>query len=110
MMRWICGDIGCKLSYYLVYLSVLISVYTLVIMSLDRYLAIVHPITSKIFQTSQNVNLLVFIACISKTSEFLAYVNRCINPILYTFISTKYRQSLRKLLCCKRLRQNNFNS
>ena len=44
------------------------------------------------------------------TSELLAYVNSCINPILYTFLSTKYRQSLRKLLCCKRPRPNNLNT
>ncbi|XP_063446725.1 allatostatin-A receptor-like [Mytilus trossulus] len=40
-------------------------------------------------------------------SEFLAYANSCINPILYTFLLTKYRQSLRKLMCCKRQRPNN---
>ncbi|VDI71296.1 allatostatin receptor [Mytilus galloprovincialis] len=227
---WVLGDFVCKLSNYILYVSATISVYTLVMMSLDRYLAIVHPITSKKYRTRQNVNLLVFItwlvvsgsylpviietnkigeselsvcgmsmtfdrrlvACflvfayvlpllmisvfyglilkqilygvapgtrrsatrmqpmkrvakrilvvviafamcwlpdhiinmlilfgdfydnilissIVATSNFLAFANSCLNPILYTFLSTKYRQSLRQLLCCKRQRPNNLN-
>ncbi|CAG2188040.1 ASTA-R [Mytilus edulis] len=41
------GDIVCKLSNYLLYVSATISVNTLVLMSVDCYLAIVHPVTSK---------------------------------------------------------------
>ncbi|XP_071133161.1 allatostatin-A receptor-like [Mytilus edulis] len=51
----------------------------------------------------------ILIYSILATSELLSYANSCINPILYTFLSTKYRQSVRKLLCCKRARQNNSN-
>ncbi|XP_063446726.1 allatostatin-A receptor-like [Mytilus trossulus] len=224
---WVFGDIVCKLSNYIFCVSATISVYTLVLMSLDRYLAIVHPITSTQFRTKKNFNLVVFItwlivygsylpvifethkfgesvcsmsltsttrlmACflffayvlpllpicffygvilkqllygvvpghsrsaismkpmkrvakrilvvvivfvlcwlpyhlmnmfilfgdfdnyilisiILSTSRFLSFANSCINPILYTFLSTKYRQSLRNLLCCKRPRPNNLN-
>ncbi|XP_076075744.1 allatostatin-A receptor-like [Mytilus galloprovincialis] len=97
------GDILCKLSNYLLYVSATISVYTLVLVSVDRYLAIVHPITSKKFRTRRNVNLVVLITWLVVS----AYANSCINPILYTFLSTKYRQSLRKLICCTRQRPNN---
>ena len=42
-----------------------------------------------------------FIA-IQITSNCLAYMNSCINPILYAFLSDNFRQSFRKLLCPSR--------
>ncbi|XP_071133164.1 allatostatin-A receptor-like [Mytilus edulis] len=117
---WVFGEIVCKLSHYLLYVFGTISVYILVMMSLDRYQAIVHPITSKKFRTRQIVNLIVFLiwlvvsgsylpvifetnefdvsetsectySTILAASELLAYANSCTNPILYTFLSTKYK-------------------
>ena len=35
------------------------------------------------------------------TGNCLAYMNSCVNPILYAFLSENFRRSFRKLLCCK---------
>ncbi|KAI8494781.1 hypothetical protein Bbelb_273860 [Branchiostoma belcheri] len=44
--KWIFGDVWCKVMHYSQYVSCLLSIYTLVVMSMDRYLAIVHPLSS----------------------------------------------------------------
>ncbi len=43
---WPFGNAWCKLVQYLVHASVYGSVYTLVLLSLDRYLAVVYPVRS----------------------------------------------------------------
>ncbi|XP_059139125.1 allatostatin-A receptor-like [Physella acuta] len=48
------GDIGCKVSQYAVYVCAYASVYTLVVMSLDRYLAVVHAIRSMTLRSERN--------------------------------------------------------
>jgi len=43
---WPFGDVWCGIVQYLIVVTAYASVYTLVLMSLDRFLAVVHPITS----------------------------------------------------------------
>jgi hypothetical protein len=43
---WPFGDIWCKIVQYLIVVTAYASVYTLVLMSLDRFMAVVHPIAS----------------------------------------------------------------
>ncbi|XP_078610563.1 allatostatin-A receptor-like isoform X1 [Branchiostoma floridae x Branchiostoma japonicum] len=43
---WIFGDVWCKVMHYSTYVSCLLSIYTMVVMSIDRYLAIVYPLSS----------------------------------------------------------------
>jgi allatostatin receptor len=52
---WPFGDIWCKIVQYLIVVTAYASVYTLVLMSLDRFLAVVHPITSMSVSTSSSV-------------------------------------------------------
>ena len=54
MPTWPFGTIWCKVVQYLMYVCAYASVYTLVIMSLDRYLAVVHPIQSMSYRTQKN--------------------------------------------------------
>ncbi|XP_075244626.1 allatostatin-A receptor-like [Convolutriloba macropyga] len=56
---WLFGLYYCKLQKYMAQLSVYISIYTLVFMSLDRYLAVVHPFTSRGIRTAKNAALLI---------------------------------------------------
>lgn len=46
MSWWPFGDAWCKIVQYMIVVTAYTSVYTLVFMSFDRYLAVVHPFTS----------------------------------------------------------------
>ncbi|KAH3872932.1 hypothetical protein DPMN_036155 [Dreissena polymorpha] len=39
-------------------------------------------------------------SAILMASNGLAYMNSCVNPILYSFLSENFRRSFRKTLCC----------
>jgi allatostatin receptor len=64
LATWPFGSVWCKISSYLMYVCAFASVYTLVLMSLDRYLAVVHPFTSIKIRNRRNANLLVFLTWI----------------------------------------------
>ncbi|XP_052070574.1 allatostatin-A receptor-like [Mytilus californianus] len=64
MSTWPFGTLWCKISSYLMYVCAFASVYTLVLMSLDRYLAVVHPITSMKIRNRRNANFLVVLTWI----------------------------------------------
>ncbi|XP_075231268.1 allatostatin-A receptor-like [Lycorma delicatula] len=51
---WPFGDFWCKTVQYLICVTAYASVYTLVLMSLDRFLAVVHPIASMSVRTERN--------------------------------------------------------
>ncbi|XP_034935864.1 allatostatin-A receptor-like isoform X2 [Chelonus insularis] len=57
LMDWPFGNIWCKIVQYLIIVTVCASVYTLVLMSLDRYLAVVHPIASMTVRTENHAFL-----------------------------------------------------
>ncbi|XP_014611886.1 PREDICTED: allatostatin-A receptor-like isoform X1 [Polistes canadensis] len=59
---WPFGNVWCKIVQYLIIVTAYASVYTLVLMSLDRYLAVVHPITSMSWRTENNAILAIAIA------------------------------------------------
>lgn len=49
------GVLWCKLSRYFIYTSTFVAIYTIVLMSLDRYCAIVFPLKSFRYRTNKNV-------------------------------------------------------
>lgn len=61
MPRWPFGDLWCKVVQYFIVVTAHASVYTLVLMSLDRFMAVVHPIASMSIRTERNA--LLAIAC-----------------------------------------------
>ncbi|KAH7944388.1 hypothetical protein HPB52_018935 [Rhipicephalus sanguineus] len=68
---WPFGDVWCRVVQYLVIVCAYASIYTLVLMSLDRFLAVVHPITSMSVRTERNAYLailftwvVILLACI----------------------------------------------
>lgn len=63
---WPFGDVWCKIVQYLVFVTAYASVYTLVLMSLDRYLAVVHPITSMSVRTEANTYLAITITWVNE--------------------------------------------
>ena len=58
---WPFGNIWCKIVHYFMFVSAYVSIYTLVLMSLDRYLAVVHPISSMSIRTQRNTYIVVSI-------------------------------------------------
>lgn len=54
MTQWPFGDVWCKVVQYLIVVTAHASIYTLVLMSLDRYLAVVHPVASMGVRTERN--------------------------------------------------------
>lgn len=51
---WPFGNVWCKIVQYLIIVTAYASIYTLVLMSLDRYLAVVHPIASMSWRTENH--------------------------------------------------------
>ncbi|XP_045124465.1 LOW QUALITY PROTEIN: allatostatin-A receptor-like [Portunus trituberculatus] len=51
---WPFGSIWCQTVQYLTYVTAYASVYTLLLLSLDRFLAVVHPITALSIRTERN--------------------------------------------------------
>ncbi|KAL0278608.1 UNVERIFIED_CONTAM: hypothetical protein PYX00_000381 [Menopon gallinae] len=61
LTSWPFGDLWCKIVQYMIVVTAYASVYTLVYMSFDRYLAVVHPITSISVRTEKNAVLGIII-------------------------------------------------
>lgn len=59
MPIWPFGDIWCKIVNFLMYVCAYASVWTLVLMSFDRYLAVVHPISSMRIRNTRNAYILI---------------------------------------------------
>jgi hypothetical protein len=90
---WPFGDVWCKIVQYLIVVTAYASVYTLVLMSLDRFMAVVHPIASMsvsnlllnsfrsvhIIQDANSAKMLgIYVALISETKQFLETLpSRC---------------------------------
>jgi hypothetical protein len=53
--RWPFGDIPCRLMHYLVNVTAYVTVYTLVLIALIRYMTIVHTTRTARFRTSRHV-------------------------------------------------------
>ncbi|XP_076390792.1 allatostatin A receptor 1 isoform X2 [Megachile rotundata] len=133
---WPFGNVWCKIVQYLIIVTAFASVYTLVLMSLDRYLAVVHPISSMSWRTENHAILAICIAwaviftistpalvihgeiilvvkslevyplttatiVIQIASHILSYMNSCVNPILYAFLSDSFRKAFRKIIYCR---------
>lgn len=59
LFTWPFGDVWCKIVQYLIVVTAHASIYTLVLMSLDRFLAVVHPIASMVIRTERNTVLAI---------------------------------------------------
>ncbi|CAD5125806.1 unnamed protein product [Dimorphilus gyrociliatus] len=57
--EWVAGTFMCRLHLAFQFITVYISIYTLVLMSFDRYLAVVHAISSMRFRTTKNAVIFI---------------------------------------------------
>lgn len=86
---WPFGDTWCKMVQYLIVVTAYASVYTLVLMSLDRFLAVVHPIASMSVRTERNAILAIGITWVvillSSIPVFLFH-----GEVTYIYSSTEH--------------------
>lgn len=61
LAEWPYGDVWCRIVQYLIVVTAHASIYTLVLMSLDRYLAVVHPIASMVIRTETYTMRAIFV-------------------------------------------------
>lgn len=60
LSQWPFGSIWCKVVNFITHVCAYASVWTLVLLSLDRYIAVVHPMVSKRIRTRRNTFLIVY--------------------------------------------------
>ncbi|XP_017474834.1 PREDICTED: allatostatin-A receptor-like [Rhagoletis zephyria] len=60
--EWPFGNLWCKFVQYMIVVTCHCSVYTLVLMSFDRFLAVVHPVTSMSLRSERNAMLAIIFA------------------------------------------------
>lgn len=86
---WPFGDIWCKMVQYLIVVTAYASVYTLVLMSLDRFLAVVHPIASIYVRTERNASSAIIVTWVLIVLLALPVLARH-GEVTYTFSSTEH--------------------
>ncbi|XP_065217996.1 allatostatin-A receptor-like [Planococcus citri] len=95
---WPFGDLWCKGVQYLIVVTAYASVYTLVLMSLDRFLAVVHPIASMYVRTEKNANTAIVI--------IWAVILILAVPVLYRHGEVTYTYSSKEHTVCVFLDQD----
>ncbi|XP_025193230.1 allatostatin-A receptor-like [Melanaphis sacchari] len=86
---WPFGDVWCKMVQYLIVVTAYASVYTLVLMSLDRFLAVVHPIASIYVRTERNASSAILVTWVLIVLLALPVLARH-GEVTYTFSSTEH--------------------
>lgn len=60
LQRWPFGAVWCRSVQYLIVVTAYASIYTLVLMSVDRFLAVVHPIRSRMLRTEHFTKIAIY--------------------------------------------------
>ncbi|XP_038117817.1 allatostatin-A receptor isoform X2 [Culex quinquefasciatus] len=97
--EWPFGEVWCKFVQYMIVVTAHASAYTLVLMSLDRFLAVVHPITSMSLRTERNAVIAIAVTWftilttaipVALSHGVLFYPNKGINYTACLFLQTEY--------------------
>ncbi|KAG7460224.1 hypothetical protein MATL_G00219030 [Megalops atlanticus] len=76
MDEWVFGPFLCKAVHFFIYLTMYASIFTLTAVSLDRYLAIRHPLRARELRTPRNALVSIFLVwCLSLvfSGPYLSY-------------------------------------
>lgn len=90
---WPFGDAWCRIVQYLILVCAYMSVYTLVLMSVDRYLAVVHPISSMSIRTEQNTMVAIAVMWLA-ILVFCIPVMMAHGNYMYVFMHKKKTQCM----------------
>ncbi|KAL3969425.1 NLR family CARD domain-containing protein 3 [Sarotherodon galilaeus] len=110
---WYFGEFMCILYYVIGTINTSSSIGTMVLISVDRYVAICDPlhypikVTAKRVQTCQNAFLngssSAFVLC-------LFYFNSCLNPIVYALFYPWFRKSIKLIVTFQILKSGSRNA
>lgn len=98
---WPFGNVWCKIVQYLVIVCACASVYTLVFMSFDRFLAVVMPIASMSIRTESNTYLAILVM-------WLVILASC-SPALMAHGIHTYQYALQEQSACIFLQDEGYN-
>uniref|UniRef100_A0A1L8DK19 Putative g protein-coupled receptor n=2 Tax=Nyssomyia neivai TaxID=330878 RepID=A0A1L8DK19_9DIPT len=101
LSMWPFGDSWCKVVQYLIVVTAHASIYTLVLMSLDRFLAVVHPIASMVIRTEKNTLMAISVLWFLILSTGI--------PVLFVHGVHEYRHGDRNLTSCTFLDDGGFS-
>ncbi|XP_070557204.1 allatostatin-A receptor-like [Ptychodera flava] len=87
---WPFGSVMCKIANYLQFVNLYASVYTLMVMSFDRYLAVVYPIRSMKIRSVRNATAVVI--------TMWGVVIVMLSPILTKYTTFAFKRPVRKNL------------
>lgn len=79
---WSLGDTACKISNYMVYVTLHASVYTLILMAVDRFIAVVYPVSGMSLRTDNNTIIAIILLWIGSFGGLV--------PVLFLFEETFY--------------------
>ncbi|XP_055588424.1 allatostatin-A receptor-like [Uranotaenia lowii] len=101
LSSWPFGDLWCKSVQYLIVVTAHASIYTLVLMSLDRFLAVVHPIASMVIRTDKNAIWAIRILWVLIITTAL--------PVSFAHGVNKFQYQGRNLASCTFLENEQFS-
>lgn len=89
---WGLGDVACKLFNYLVHVTLHISVFTLVLMAVDRFIAVVFPVSGMSLRTDRNTFIAIALLWVVSLSGLA--------PVIFYFEESFYvHQGVEKSTC-----------
>ncbi|XP_006757516.1 PREDICTED: somatostatin receptor type 3 [Myotis davidii] len=104
---WPFGSLMCRLVMAVDGINQFTSIFCLTVMSVDRYLAVVHPTFVLCWMPFYVLNIVNVVCPLPEEPAFfglyflvvaLPYANSCANPILYGFLSYRFKQGFRRVL------------
>ena len=67
LYKWPLGDVLCKVVFFMIFVSVYVEVYTLVVLCVSRFVAVLNPVVFSRVDTKQNA----VVACVAVWAVFL---------------------------------------
>jgi len=90
---WLFGSLWCKAYNYVINVTAYVSVYTLVMMALDRYLAVAHAISSMTLRTERNASVAIALVWMA-TCAFNVPVWLEHDELKYSHMNTSYSKCM----------------
>jgi allatostatin receptor len=86
LMYWPFGLFWCRTVQYIIYVTAYVSIYTLVLMAGDRYLAVVFPVNSIVYRTVANARIAIGLTWLATLI--------CVSPVwvAHNLIATNKRE------------------